>query len=91
MYVKVCTSFPVLISSFSLIVPGKIQVDLANFDVKLRENLLSTFFKITYSCRNVFQILFYFMGNVKKNYVHFNNITSKVWSWLNPAIPLPSV
>jgi hypothetical protein len=43
----------------TLIRPGEFKDDLANFDLKLQENLLSTLFsKNTYFCSNVWQIFF---------------------------------
>jgi hypothetical protein len=50
----------------TLIGPGEVKgdladFDLANFDLKLQENLLSTlYFLYTYSCRNVFRIFLNF-------------------------------
>jgi hypothetical protein len=43
-----------------LIVPGEVQVDFANFHIKFQEIF---FFINTYSCRNVLQIIFYFIDN----------------------------
>jgi hypothetical protein len=42
---------------FTLIGPGEVKVDLADFDLKLQKNLLSTYFFLnSYSYINVFQI-----------------------------------
>ncbi len=40
----------------TLIEPCEVKVDLADFDLNLQENLLSTLLKNTYSCRNVLWI-----------------------------------
>ncbi len=45
--------------ALTLIGPGEAKVDLADSDLKLKENLLSTLFiKNTYSCRNLLQVFF---------------------------------
>jgi hypothetical protein len=66
--------------------PGEVKVDLANFDLKLQENLLSTFF--TYSCKNVFRIFLKFWHDLKKWRfdVHLDIFSSEVGPWR----PLPN-
>jgi hypothetical protein len=47
----------VVLLGLTLIEPGEVKVDLADFDLKLQENFISTsHFFLTYSCRNVFRI-----------------------------------
>ncbi len=51
----------------TLIEPGEVKVDLADFDLKLQEILLSTYVKKNiYSSRNVFQIFLNFLHDFKK-------------------------
>jgi hypothetical protein len=54
--------------TFTLIVPGKVQVDPANFDVKLQKKLLCTFEK-TYS---------YTMSKKLCFDIYFNDLMSKI-------------
>ncbi len=57
-------------SLLTLIEPGEVKVDLANFDLKLQENFISTsHFFFTYSCRNVFRIFLNFWHDLKKKNV----------------------
>jgi hypothetical protein len=55
----------------TLIGPGEVKVDLANFDLKLQENLLSTLYFFTYSCKNVFHIFlnFFFYMTSKNDFL----------------------
>jgi hypothetical protein len=47
--------------ALTLIGPGEVKVDLADFDLKLQENLLSTLhIFLTHSCKNVFRIFLNF-------------------------------
>ncbi len=65
-------------SLLTLIGLGEIKVDLADFDLKLQENLLSIlfyFFFFTYSCRNVFRIFFWTSDITSKNDVLTSIIT----------------
>ncbi len=65
----------------TLIQPGEVKTDLANFDVKFRTKFLYVrFFYLTYSCRNVLQIFLNFWHNVKKFRfnIHFDVFSSKV-------------
>ncbi len=48
----------------TLIGLGEVKVDLADFDLKLQENLLSIFL-YTYSCKNVFRIFLNFWHYLK--------------------------
>ncbi len=57
---------PVLVFILTLIIMGKAKFDLANFDIKLQENLLFTFKKIPIPAEMPCKSLFYFIHNVKK-------------------------
>ncbi len=77
----------------AIIGPGDVKVDLADFDLKLQENLLSTlFFTNVYSCKNVFQIFFNFWCDPKKmmfwcTFWHiFVSSTATVPSWQPPPL-----
>ncbi len=59
MYLLSVLTGDVPFKSWTLIGLGKVKVDLTEFDLKLQENLLSTFFN-TYSCRNVFRFFLNF-------------------------------
>ncbi len=76
--------------SITSIVPDEVKVDLADFDIKLREILLCSLVNNnTYSCRNVLLIFFHLLDNFKKWHfdVHFNDITSKVQPLRYPPPP----
>jgi hypothetical protein len=56
-------------SVLTLILPGEVKVDLAAFDVKFQTMFLYTvsdFLKSTYSFKNIFQIFFNFLLDIKK-------------------------
>jgi hypothetical protein len=52
--------------TLTLIELGQVKVDLTTFDLKLRENLSSTLFCYTYSCRKVLQF-FFLTHNIKND------------------------
>jgi hypothetical protein len=65
----------------TLIEPGEVKVDHADFDLKLQENFLSTlYFFLTYSCRIVFRIFLNFWHDLEKWCldVHFDVFSSEV-------------
>ncbi len=68
-------------STLTLIEPGEVKVDLANFDLILQENFISTsHFFWTYSWRNVFRIFLNFWYDLKKwrLNVHFDVFSSEI-------------
>ncbi len=76
----------------TLIGPGEVKADLANIDLKLQENFLSTLFLLnTYSCRNVFQIFLNYWHYLKKLFfdLHFDVVSSEVHLRRHPATPPP--
>ncbi len=68
---------------------GKAKFDLANFDIKLIENLLCTLKKYLFLQKCLANLFFYFIHNVKKWHfdVHFIEIMSKVWLRRYPTSP----
>jgi hypothetical protein len=80
----VSTRLPRPIAPLTLIQPGKVKVDLANFDVKFQTKFLYVgFFKLTYSCRKVLRIFLNFWHDVKKWHFdfHFDIFSSEVGTW----------
>jgi hypothetical protein len=78
----------------TLIVLGKVKIDLSNFDVKVGKTY---YVKIFISGKTYSKSFFYLIHNVKKLcfYVHNNNVTSNVWPWCYltapPPLPLSSL
>jgi hypothetical protein len=76
-------------SALTLIVPGEVKVDLANFDVKLPTNILCTGFKkYLFLQKNLPNLSDLPSGRQKGSFdVHFDEFMSTIWPWHQPAAP----